>query len=117
MSILPPPSSPNGAIKDLIAFFRQDDNPRRFLIAAVALAIPLFWVVLFLLDAKVVPPKPPEIIYIRNLPANISTAELKKMQNEDQADYDRRKAIQEATKAERRRKFKELNDKLKGYGF
>lgn len=119
--MLPPSPGPTGALKDLAAFFRRDDTSKRFwpkqvLIALVSLAIPMIWVALFLADGKVAPPKPPEIIYIRNLPANVSTAELKKMQAVDQADYDRRKAIQEAKKAERRRQFKELKKTLDGYG-
>jgi hypothetical protein len=116
MSMLPPSAGPSGAFKDLVDFLRQDNNPKRFLIAAISLAIPMIWVALFLADGKVAPPKPPEIIYIRNLPANVSAAELKKMQAVDQADYERRKAIQEAKKAERRRKFKELKETLDGYG-
>jgi hypothetical protein len=117
MSLFPTRFSPTGAFSDLAAFFRNNAGNRSLPIALASIAITAFWVLL-VLDRKVeVPPKPPKITYIRNLPANVSDTELRKIQTEYQADYDRRKAIADAANAERRRKFKEINDTLKGYGF
>jgi hypothetical protein len=117
MALFPSRFSPTGTFSDLVAFFRNSTGSRSLIIALVSLAIPAIWI-LMMLDTRVeVAPKPPRITYIRNLPANVSDAELRKIQIEYQADYDRRKAVADAANAERRRKFKEINDTLKGYGF
>jgi hypothetical protein len=115
MSILPRPSSPKVALRDLVTFFRTRAR-HQIGFAFLSAAIPLFFVALFYLDAVPMEYRPPKIVYVQKLDPNRTDAQIIAQQKIDAkqraADEAERQKILEAN----RRPFKEMEKKLDAWG-
>lgn len=99
---LPRPSSPLAAWRDLRAFLAQQER-YKFVIGAIAVAIPALILTGFYVDSNIKPEA--QIIYIQSWPANRTDDEIKVQQKVDQAERDK-------AAAEKRRQYQELEKRL-----
>jgi hypothetical protein len=104
MSILPRPSSPVAALRDLGAFMRQRSR-EQVIAGALALLITAIIVIEFLVDSKINTAPPPQIVEVELYPSNRTDAEIIADQKKDQA-------AREAAKKERQREFQKLGKQL-----
>jgi hypothetical protein len=115
MSILPRPSSPKVALRDLMTFFRTRKR-HQFGFALLSIIIPVFFIALFYLDEVPMEYRPPKIVYVQKLDPNRSDAQIIAQQKIDAkqraADEAERQKILEAN----RKPFKELDKKLDQWG-
>lgn len=100
--VLPRPSTPAAAWRDLKSFFAQRGR-HRWLIAMVSILMPVVIVTGFYYDSYIKPER--RIIYVENWPATRSDEEIKAQQKIDQAK--REKAMEE-----RRQQYQRLADQL-----
>jgi hypothetical protein len=105
---LPRPASPRALWADLRAF-TSERRPHQWVAAALAVAIPIGILVLFVLDGRTNILPGPQLIYVESWPANRSDAEIKAQQKIDQAARDK-------ANKERQAQFKRLDDKLERLG-
>lgn len=104
MAVLPPTSSPRAAFKDLKAFLAQRGSEQIWGLV-MALLVTAIIIVVFTIDPKINTAPPPSVVYIENYGPDRTDADIKADQQKDSA---KRKALKE----EKKRQFKELQDKL-----
>lgn len=97
-------SSPRAALRDLKALISQRGREQIWGLI-MALLVTAIILVIFTIDPKVNTAPPPQVIYVENYKADRTDADIKADQAKDSA---KRKALKE----EKRRQFKELQDKL-----
>jgi hypothetical protein len=105
---LPRPASPRALWADLRAF-TSERRPHQWVAAALAVAIPIGILVLFVLDGRTNILPGPQLIYVESWPASRTDAEIKAQQKIDQAARDK-------ANKERQAQFKRLDDKLERLG-
>ena len=105
---LPRPSSPRAVWADLRAF-AAERRPHHWAAAGLALAMPVFLIVLFLVDGRTNTAPPAQIVYVKSWPANRTDAEIIAEQKIDQA-------RREKARKEHQEQFKKLDDKLERLG-
>lgn len=103
MAILPPLATPSAAWRDLKAFLATRQR-HQLLFAALAVAMPVIFVIGFYIDSDPGPP-PPVTIYVQNYNGDRPDSVIKAQQAIDQ------KAKDQAA-AERRAMFRKLEEKL-----
>jgi hypothetical protein len=104
MPVLPRPSSPRAAWRDLRAFMRR--RSREQTIGAVcALLATAVILVAFYYDPKVNTAPPPTVVYVESYRPDRTDAQII-------ADQKKNQAAKEAAQAERQRQFKELGNQL-----
>lgn len=106
---LPRPASPRALWADIRAF-TSERRPYHWVALALAIAIPLGIVVIFVLDGRTNIMPGPQIIYVESWPANRSDEQIKAEQKIDQAARDK-------AKKERQAEFQRIDDALERYGF
>ena len=104
MSLLPRPSSPLVAIRDLAAFMRQRSR-EQVIGGALAFLVTTIIVILFLVDPKINTAPPPQVVEVELYPANRTDAQIAADQKKDMA-------AREAAKKEQQRQFKQLAKQL-----
>jgi GTPase Era involved in 16S rRNA processing len=105
---LPRPASPRALWADIKAFAAQR-SPHQWVAAALAVAMPVALIVLFISDTRRNIAPGPQLIYVESWPASRSDAEIIAQQKIDQAKRD--KAMKE-----RQRQFKKLDESLERMG-
>ena len=103
MAILPRPSTPTAAWRDLRAFLATRER-HQLVFAALALAIPALIVAGFYHDAQPMP-QPREMMFVDSWPSDRSDAQIIAQQKIDQAALHR-------AQAERRAEFQRLKKQL-----
>ena len=101
---LPRPVSPRAAWKDLRAFLAERKR-HQWAAAFLALLVPTATLYVFILDSRTGLDPGPRLTFVESWPANRSDEEIKARQKEAQEQ-------REAAKAERRRQWKALGDRL-----
>jgi hypothetical protein len=101
---LPRPVSPRAAWRDLRDFLSQRSK-HQWIAAFLAIAIPAGTLWVFVLDSRTNLEPGPRVTYVDSWSANLSDAEIKARQKATQEQRD-------AADAERRRRWKELGDRL-----
>lgn len=104
MPVLPPTHSPRAALGDLAAFLRQRSR-EQVIAATLAVLVTIIILILFFVDSKINTAPPPRIVYVEQWGADRTDAEIVAEQKKHQAERD-------ALKAERKRQFQELQNKL-----
>jgi len=105
---LPRPASPRALWADIRAF-TGERRPHQWVALALAVAMPVGIVVLFVMDGRTNILPGPQIIYVESWPANRTDAQIKAEQKIDQAARDK-------ARKERQEQFKKLDEKLERYG-
>lgn len=101
---LPRPVSPRAAWRDLRAFLAERSK-HQWIALFLAIAIPAGTLWVFVLDSRTNLEPGPRVTYVDSWPANLSDAEIKARQKATQEQRD-------AADAERRKRWKELGDRL-----
>lgn len=104
---LPRPSSPRAVWADLKAF-AGERNPHQWIAGAIALAMPLALIGLFVLDSGTFK-REPQLIYVESWRADRSDAEIV-------ADQKKRQAEKEALQKERQAQMKRLGERMEKIG-
>lgn len=104
MSVLPPTSSPREALKDLKAFIGQRGTEQIWGLV-MALLVTAIIIVIFTIDPKVNTAPPPSLVYVENYGPERTDADIVRDQKRDSE-------IRRKQKEEKKRQFKELQDKL-----
>ena len=105
---LPRPASPRAVWADLRAF-AGERRPHQWLAGALAIAMPVVLVILFVTDGRTnIAPKE-QIIYVESWPAGRTDAEII-------ADQKKHQAEREAARKAQQEQFKKLDDKLERWG-
>ncbi len=115
MSILPRPSSPKVALRDLITFFRTRTR-HQVGIALLSITIPFFFIALFYVDQVPMEYRPPKIVYVQKLDPNRSDADIIAQQKIDAKQRAAEEAERQKILEANRRPFKELDKKLDEWG-
>jgi hypothetical protein len=115
MSFYPRPVSPAAAWADLRAALKSGSGPK-LLFGIAAVAVPLFFMLMFFLSTKEEVYRPPTIIYVENWKVGRTTAEIKAQQKIDTAKRKVLEAELEARKAKMRAYFQDLEKKSKAVG-
>jgi hypothetical protein len=105
---LPRPASPRALWADLRAF-ASERRPHQWVAAALAVAMPIAIVILFILDGRTNIMPGPQLIYVESWPADRTDEQIKAEQKIDQAARDK-------AKKERQEQFKRLDEKLERLG-
>ncbi len=105
---LPRPASPPALWADLRAF-ASERRPHHWVAAALAVAMPVAIIFLFILDGRTNILPGPQLIYVESWPASRTDAEIKALQKIDQAARD--KALKE-----RQEMFKRHDQQLERLG-
>jgi hypothetical protein len=105
---LPRPASPRALWAD-IRDFTSERRPHQWVALALAIAIPVGIVIVFILDGQTNILPGPQIIYVESWPASRTDAQIKAEQKIDQA-------AREKFKKERQAEFKKLDEQLERYG-
>lgn len=105
---LPRPASPRALWADLRAF-AGERRPHQWIAAALAIAMPVAIVIVFIIDGRTNIMPGPQLIYVESWPANRSDEEIKAQQKIDQAWRD--KALKE-----RQEMFKKHDEQLERLG-
>jgi hypothetical protein len=105
---LPRPASPRALWADIRAF-TSERRPHHWVALALAIAMPVAIVIVFILDGRTNILPGPQLIYVESWPANRTDAQIKAEQKIDQAARDK-------FKKERQAEFKKLDEKLERYG-
>ncbi|MFN3389111.1 MAG: hypothetical protein ACK40O_09260 [Allosphingosinicella sp.] len=105
---LPRPSSPRALWADIRAFAGQR-SPHHLLAAALAIAMPIALILLFLKDGRTNIAPGPQLIYAESWPADRTDAEI-------MAEAKVRQANKEKAQKARQEDFKKLDDRLKKLG-
>nr|WP_294851717.1 hypothetical protein [uncultured Sphingomonas sp.] len=104
MAVLPPMSSPRAALKDLKAFIGQRGREQIWGLVMAVLVTAII-IVIFTIDPKINTAPPPSLVYVENYGPDRTDAKIK-------ADQQKDSAKRNAQKEEKKRQFKELQDKL-----
>jgi len=105
---LPRPASPRALWADIRAF-TAERAPHQWVALALALAMPVAIIYLFVLDGRTNILPGPQLIYVESWPADRSDAQIKAEQKIDQAARDK-------ARKERQEQFKKLDEKLERLG-
>ena len=105
---LPRPASPRALWADLRAF-TSERRPHHWVALALAVAMPIAIIYLFVLDGRTNIAPGPQLIYVESWPADRTDEQIKAEQKIDQAARDK-------AKKERQEQFKRLDEKLERYG-
>ena len=105
---LPRPASPRALWADLRAF-ASERRPHQWIAAALAVAMPVAIIIIFVIDGRTNIMPGPQLIYVESWPANRSDEEIKAQQKIDQAARDK-------ANKERQAQFKKLDEKLERLG-
>lgn len=105
---LPRPSSPRALWADIRAF-AGERGPHHWVAGALALAMPVALIVLFITDGRTNIAPGPQLIYAESWPADRSDAEI-------MAEAKIRQANKEKAQKARQEDFKKLDDRLKKLG-
>lgn len=100
MSFFPRPSSPTGALRDLIAFMRQRSR-EQVIGACLALLVTAIIVIEFVVDSNSVAKPEPQVVEVQLYAPNRTDAEIAADQKKDQA-------AKEAAKKADQEQFKQL---------
>ena len=104
MSWFPRPVGPRAAMRDFAAVVRHNSREQWIGGAIAGLATTII-VIIFLVDSQINTAPPPRIVYVEQWQAGRTDAEIVAEQKKHQAERD-------ALKAERKRQFQELQNKL-----
>ena len=112
---LPRPASPFAAYRDLRDFIgaRQKHEVG---FALLAMAVPAFFILMFVLSAKEAPYKDPDIIFIQDYSGNRTDAQIIAQQKIDQAKAREQKAKEDAEEERRRKFFKDIGNSMDAVG-
>lgn len=113
---LPRPVWPSAAIADLRAFFATRQK-HQWGFAAISVFIPLYFVTLFVLEAREMAYKAPDIVWVQNYSGNRSDAQIKAQQVIDEKQRKIDAAALKKAQEENRKPFVELDRKLDEMGF
>jgi hypothetical protein len=105
---LPRPSSPRALWADLRAF-AGERRPHQWIAAALAVAMPVAIIVLFVIDGRTNIMPGPQLIYVESWPASRTDEEIKAQQKIDQAWRDKKLK-------ERQEMFKKHDEQLERLG-
>jgi hypothetical protein len=100
MSFFPRPSSPSGALRDLLAFMRQRSR-EQVIGAGLALLVTAIIVIEFVVDSNSVAKPQPQVVEVQLYAPNRTDAEIAADQKKDQA-------AREAAKKADQEQFKQL---------
>jgi hypothetical protein len=84
MSFFPRPSSPSGALRDLLAFMRQRSR-EQLIGACLALLVTAIIVIEFVVDSKSVSTPQPQVVEVQLYAPNRTDAQIAADQKKDQA--------------------------------
>jgi|SRR5438067_12972370 len=104
MSLLPRPSSPKGAITDLLNFVRHHSR-EQWIGLGLAILVTAGIVTIFVLDAKTNTAPPQQVVFVESWSLNRTDAEIVADQKKDQA-------AREAAAKEHQRQFQHLAKQL-----
>lgn len=90
MSFFPRPSSPSGAIRDLLAFMRQRSR-EQLIGASLALLVTAVIVIEFVVDSNSVSQPDPQVVEVDLYSANRTDADIIADQKKDQAEREAQK--------------------------
>ncbi len=107
--------SPVAVIADLRIFFAARQR-HEFIFAALALAIPGFFIAMFVLSAKEAPYKNPDIIFIEDYTGGRTDAQIRAKQKIDSAKAKEQKAVDDAEEAKRQQFFKDIGNGMDAVG-
>jgi hypothetical protein len=105
---LPRPASPRALWADIRAF-TAERRSHHWVALALAIAMPVAIIVIFVMDGHTNIMPGPQLIYVESWPANRTDAQIKAEQKIDQAARDK-------AKKEKQAQFKRLDEGLKRYG-
>ena len=104
VSFFPRPSSPTGALRDLVAFMRHRSR-EQVIGACLALLVTAIIVIEFVVDSKMGTSPEPQVVEVQLYSANRTDAEIAADQKKDQA-------AKEAAKKADQEQFKQLAKQL-----
>ena len=104
MSFFPRPSSPSGALRDLMAFMRQRSR-EQVIGASLALLVTAIIVIEFVVDSNSVAKPEPQVVEVQLYAPNRTDAQIAADQKKDQA-------AREAAKKADQEQFKQLAKQL-----
>jgi hypothetical protein len=104
MSVFPRPSSPLGALRDLVAFMRHRSR-EQVIGACLAVLVTAIIVIEFLVDSKVNTAPPPQVIEVQLYSPKRTDAQIAADEKKDQA-------AKEAAKREQQREYQQLAKQL-----
>lgn len=84
MSLLPRPSSPGAALRDLFAFMRQRSR-EQVIGACLAILVTAIIVIEFAVDSKINTAPPPQVVEVELYSPNRTDAQIKADQQRDEA--------------------------------
>ena len=112
---LPRPASPAAAYRDLRDFFAARQK-HEVGFALLAIAVPAFFILMFVLSAKETPYKDPDIVFILDYSGNRTDAQIIAQQKIDQAKARAQKAKEDAEEERRRQFFKDIGNGMDSIG-
>jgi hypothetical protein len=104
MSVFPRPSSPLGALRDLVAFMRHRSR-EQVIGACLAVLVTAIIVIEFLVDSKVNTAPPPQVVEVQLYSPKRTDAQIAADEKKDQA-------AKEAAKREQQREYQQLAKQL-----
>jgi hypothetical protein len=104
MSVFPRPSSPLGAVRDLVAFMRHRSR-EQVIGACLAVLVTAIIVIEFLVDAKINTAPPPQVVEVQLYSPKRTDAQIAADEKKDQA-------AKEAAKREQQREYQQLAKRL-----
>ena len=107
--------SPVAALADLAAFLRARKR-HEFLFALLAMAVPGFFIAMFVLSAKEAPYKNPDIVFVLDYKTGRTDAEIIAQQKIDSAKAKIEKAKEAADDAKRQKFFKDISNNMDAVG-
>jgi hypothetical protein len=107
--------SPVAALADLRLFFAARKR-HEFIFAALAMAVPGFFIAMFILSTKEAPYKNPDIIFIQDYTGGRTDAQIRAQQKIDSAKAKAQKAIEDADEAKRQQFFKDIGNGMDAVG-
>ena len=107
--------SPLRAYRDL-RFFLSERQPYELGFLALALAITGFFVYAFARDSRVEPVYKPNIVYVQQWRLDRTDAQIRAQQVVDEADRQKRLAVQKAEQDEKRAAYQRLDNQLNKWG-
>jgi hypothetical protein len=115
-SFFPRPAWPSEAYSDLRSFMRNTET-HKWVFAGLALAIPAFFVMLFLLGSKEMPYVPPEVTYIRmDMPRGFDDSKIRAFHDARAKDFAARSAKAKADQERARKNIVEIDKAMKKWG-
>ena len=112
---LPRPASPVAAFRDLRDFIGARQK-HEIGFALLAIAVPAFFILMFVLSAKETPYKDPDIVFIQDYSGNRTDAQIIAQQKIDQAKARAQKAKEDAEEERRRQFFKDIGNGMDSIG-